>query len=285
MEDENKNQPEENFSDKPEESLRMENEILKLKMQAERGALFGGNMDDLPPEIESQFLKNVQLFEDSFDKAKMITIYECIGKPAYKKADELKPEEVKVEITRIMELLHSKNIILEVLGQYELSLIYEFITEELFREQVRDIEAPGYMHSFIYEEFHPNHKIDIGRTAQDFLDHWFEKGFDENSTEFANQMITAEGKIYTGEEVITKLRNCLDSYQRFTNIKFMGSDTSFEWDENKKCGLGHAEGMFKYDAAIENGETIQIEGPYKLYMINEDGFWRIFYFVFPWFSW
>ena len=38
-------------------------------MQAERNALFGGNMQDLPPEVEAEFLKNVQMFEDSFDKA------------------------------------------------------------------------------------------------------------------------------------------------------------------------------------------------------------------------
>ena len=57
-------------------------------MQAERAAVFGGNMEDLPPEVEAEFLKNVQQFEDSFDNAIPVTIYECIGKPAYKKADE-----------------------------------------------------------------------------------------------------------------------------------------------------------------------------------------------------
>ena len=285
MEEENKKEQEENFNDDPEQNLRIENEILKLKMQAERGALFGGDMKDLPPEVEAEFLKNVQQFEDSFDKASLITIYEYIGQPEYKKAEELMPEEVKVEITRITELMHSKNIILEVLGQYELSVIYKFITEELFQEKIREVNFPGYIHNFIYEEFHPNHNIDIARTAQDFFDHWFEKGFDENNTELASQLITAEGKIFSKEEVIEKLRNCLNSYQRFINIKFKGSETAFEWDEKDGKGLGHAEGMFSYDAEIESGETIHIEGPFKLYMINETGLWQIFYFVFPGFAW
>ena len=285
MEEENKDHHEENFSDKPEESLGIENEVIKLKMQAERGALFGGNMDDLPPEVEAEFLKNVQQFEDSFDKATMITIYEYMGKPAYKSVDELKPEEIKQELEIIMELLHSKNIVLEVLGEYELSVIYKFITNELFLEPIREIQHPGYIHSFIYEEFHPNHKIGIGQTAQEFLNHWFEKKFDESGTEFANQIITAEGQIFSRVEVVTKLRNCLSSYRHFTNIKFKGSDTSFEWDEKESKGMGHAEGMFKYDAEIENGEVINIEGPFKLYMMNDDGYWRIVYFVFPGFSW
>lgn len=285
MEEENKKEREENFNDDPEQNLRIENEILKLKMQAERGALFGGKLEDLPPEVEAEFLKNVRQFEDSFDKARQITIYECIGQPEYKKAEELMPEEVKGEITRIIELMHSKNIILEVLGQYELSVIYKFITEELFQENIREVNFPGYIHNFIYEEFHPNHKIDISRSAQDFLDHWFEKGFDENNTELAGQLITAEGKIFSKEEVIEKLHNCLNSYQRFINVKFKGSDTAFEWDEKEGKGLGHAEGMFSYDAEIESGETIHIEGPFKLYMINETGQWQIFYFVFPGFAW
>jgi len=282
---ENKKEGNENFSDDPGQNLRTENEILKLKMQAERGALFGGKLEELPPEVEAEFLKNVQQFEDSFDKASPITIYECIGQPAFKKAGELKPEEVKDEITRMIELMHSKNIILEVLGEYELSVIYKFIAEELFQEKIREVNFPGYIHSFIYEEFHPNHNIDIGRSAQEFLTHWFEKGFDENNTELAGQLITADGKIFSKKEVIEKLRNCLNSYQRFINIKCKGTDTAFEWDEKEGKGLGHAEAMFSYDAEIESGETIHIEGPFKLYMVNETGLWQIFYFVFPGFAW
>ena len=285
MEEENKKEPEENLNDDPEQNARIENEILKLKMQAERGAFFGGKVEYLPPELEAEFLKNVQQFEDSFDKASEITIYERIGRPEYKKAEELMPEEVKSEITRITELMHSKNIILEVLGEYELSVIYKFITEELFQEKIREVNFPGYIHNFIYEEFHPNHKIDISRSAQEFLNHWFEKGFDENNTELSGQFITAEGRIFSKEEVIEKLRNCLNSYQRFINIKFKGTDTAFEWDEKEGKGLGHAEGMFSYDAEIESGETIHIEGPFKLYMINETGRWQIFYFVYPGFAW
>ena len=285
MEAKNKNEQEDNFNNDPEQDLRIENEILKLKMQAERGAFFGGDMEDLPPEIEAEFLRNIQQFEDSFDKANPITIYECIGQPEYKKAEGLMPEEVKLEITRLIEMMHSKNIVLEVMGQYELSVIYKFITEELFQEKIREVDFPGYIHNFIYEEFHPNHKIDISRSAQEFLNHWFEKGFDENNTELAGRLITPEGKIYSKEYVIVKLLNCLNSYQKFVNIKFKGTDTAFEWDEKEGKGLGHAEGMFSYDAEIESGETIHIEGPFKLYLINETGSWQIFYFIFPGFAW
>ena len=303
-----KNQGEPNFSNYPAENLRFENEFLKLKMQAERGAVFGGNMAELPPGIEALFLKNVQQFEDSFDRAELITINEYIGSPTFKKCQELKPGKVEAELRRLMDLLHAKNIVLEVLGQYDFSIIYRFITEELLFEKIRDVDFPGYIHHFIYEEFYPDHNADIKRTAQEFIDHWFEKSFDEYCGEFAQQLVTAEGKIFSKDEVIRKLNDCIDSYESFTNIGFMACDTSFEWNETEnkdgsdehglndsldtvrdghmaESGMGHAEGMFRYDAVIETGETIHIEGPFKLYLINEDGSWRIFYFVFPGFAW
>ena len=285
MKEENKKPGDEKFSDDPDENLRIENEILKLKMQAERDAVFGGNIEELPPDVEAAFLKNVQQFEESFDNAKPVTIYECIGQPMFKKVDELIPEEVKEELKKILELLHAKNIILDVQGQYELSVIYSFITEELVQQQIREVDFPGYIHSFTYEEFHPNHAIDIGNTAQLFLNHWFKKEFNEEFSPFASQIITADGVIYSTGEVITKIINCLNCYNRFFNIKFGGSDTSFDWNEEEKKGIGHAEGMFSYDAEIEMGETLNFEGPFKLYMTNDDGNWRIFYFVFPGFSW
>ena len=89
MERKDKNQSEENLSDDPQENLRIENEILKLKMQAESGAVFGGGIADLPPEIEAQFLQNIQKFEDAWKNVNYIKVYDYIGKPDYKKEDDL----------------------------------------------------------------------------------------------------------------------------------------------------------------------------------------------------
>jgi hypothetical protein len=63
--------------------------------------------------------------------------------------------------------------------------------------------------------------------------------------------------------------------------KFEGSDTSYEWDDATSKGIAHAEGMFSSEAEIESGETIYLEGPFKLYMSNDDGWWRIFLYYFP----
>ena len=285
MDKEQEMDPRFHFSHDPDEEMSFENEILKLKLQAERGAIFGGNREEIPPEIEQEFLKNVQLFEDSYDKAKMVSVYEYIGKPNYKKLNELEPENVNIELVSILKLMCSKNVVLDVIEEYDPSVIYKFITEELFLAEISDFSLPGYTVNFIYEEFHPNHKADIGNLAQQFIDHWFEKSFDDSCSEFAGELVTPEGKMYGKQEVISKLRNCLECYHTFKNIKFKGSSFHFEWDEVEAKGLGHAEGAFKYVAELGNGQNINIEGPFKLYVANEYGLWKIFYFVFPGFEW
>ena len=88
------------FSSDPEENLRIENELLEIRMAAERGAVFGDNAEDLSPEIEAQFLKNVQQFEHSYDNAMLITVYERVGTPSYKKLEELKAEELTVKFIK-----------------------------------------------------------------------------------------------------------------------------------------------------------------------------------------
>lgn len=54
---------------------------------------------------------------------------------------------------------------------------------------------------FIYEEFHPNHKLDIEDSAKKFLKHWFEKSFDEYSWELNDPFILSDGATISKELV------------------------------------------------------------------------------------
>ncbi len=123
MKEKDKNESDEKFSDNPEENLRIENEVLKLKMQAESGAFFGGNKD-LPPEIENEFLLHVQQFEEAWKDVKYVKVYEIIGKPDFKKADELSGTRIKEELEKLMNLLDEHDMNLDVLGDYEPLIIY-----------------------------------------------------------------------------------------------------------------------------------------------------------------
>jgi hypothetical protein len=284
MEEKDENLPEEKFSDDPQENLRIENEILKLKMKAESGAYFCGS-NKLPPEIENEFLLNVQQLEDAWKDVKYVKVYDLVGKPDFKKARESSDSEVKDGLEKLLHLLNEHNINLAVHGEYEPRIIYRFITEELFEHETDDLQLPGMSKNFIYEEFHPNHKTDIEECARNFLNHWFEKNFDEHSSELNDPFILSDGTIINKEKVLKKMNDVFASFTSFTNCQFTDIETGFEWDEEEKRGIGHAEGGVRYDAVMGNGETIHFEGPFKLYMSSEDYYWGIFYFVFPGFRW
>jgi len=94
MKEEDEIPPEEKFSDNPQENLQIENEILRLKMQAEYGAIFG-RAEYAPPEIENEFLLNVLQFEEAFKNVKYVKVRELIGKPRFKNAQDVSDQENK----------------------------------------------------------------------------------------------------------------------------------------------------------------------------------------------
>lgn len=265
--------------------LRLENDIMKLSMQAQFGAKFSGSDDQLPPEIEHQFLQNVQKFEEAWQDVSYITVYDLLNRPDFKLLENLSPPEIEPELTRIKNLLEEKQISLVVPGQYESSTIYRFITEELFEQETEDIQLPGYVKTFVYEEFHPNHKMDIEGMAQLFLGNWFRKNFDQFSTGFNHEMISDEGKRFSNEEIFARLNNNLAQFRSFSNEKYEILDSSFEWDAAKNTGMAHVEGLIEYNAQTQSGKKIHIAGPFKFYLCNEYGYWNMFYFVFPGFQW
>lgn len=279
---------EEKFSDDPTENMKIENEFLKLKMQAQfgNGVFMGGNNGQIPPEIENEFLKQVMQFEENYAKAEYITLYEKIGKPAYKKTAELKLEEIAFELNKLTTYMEEQNILLDINdGPYDDAVIYKFITEELFAQEVeKEALFEGGNCHFCYEEFHPNDKAEIERNTHEFLQHWFTKEFNEYSTELAYHFITSDGKQIDREAFFKKINMFFDSFITFKNDGYNIDEIKFELYDNES-GMGHAEGALKYDAEMENGEIIQYEGPFKLYMEREDKYWSVMYFVMPGFVW
>jgi hypothetical protein len=276
--------PEETFSEDPNENLHIENEIMKLKMQAESNAFFVTDKD-LPPDIEHMFLKNVQQWEQAYKNVKPIKVYDLIERPEYKTANMLNNEEVVVELDRMTEIMNEHNICLHTEGKYDPRIIYRFITEELFEHETDNMQLPGMTQNFTYEEFHPNHELDIQRRTMDFFEDWFERKFDEYSWELNEVFILPDGRILPKQELLDRIQLVFAAYTSFKNVQFAIAETSFQFDEEKGTGLGHSEGVVKYTALTENGDMVHVEGPFKLYMSHEYSWWNIFYFVFPGFEW
>ncbi|MEJ7588255.1 MAG: hypothetical protein WKI04_11905 [Ferruginibacter sp.] len=175
----------ENFSDDLQENLRIENEFLKIKLKAQYGDAFQmENSEEMPPEIENQFLKSMMAFEDDYANTEYSTVYERIGKPSFKALNEMSAAEVSTALRGFTTLFEKNEIEFHITdGPYPDELIYQFITEELFAVQVEKIPVAGMSSNFIYEEFHPNHKADITKRTHTFLKNWFEKKFTEYKNE------------------------------------------------------------------------------------------------------
>ncbi len=277
----------ENFSDDLQENLRIENEILKIKLRAQFGDAFQmENNADMPPEIENQFLKRMMAFEDEYANAEYVTVYERIGKPAIREVNEMSREELHEALNKLTSILVTNDITLDICdGPYEDELIYRFITEELFSIKVEKVSIAGMECHFIYEEFHPNHKADIVKRTHTFLNNWFKRRFTEYCTELSWHCMNTDGEQMTREDIIEKMNIFFEAFSQFSNDGYNIDNVSFELQEEAKRGMGFAEGVLKYDAVMENGEIIHYMGPYKLYLQMEDDWWSIFYFVMPGFKW
>jgi hypothetical protein len=280
-------QQDDKFSDDPAENMRLENEFLKIKLKAQYGdAFFMESNADLPPEIENQFLKNMIAFEDASADGTSATVYETIGKPDYKPAEELNELELNRELKRMNTILEEHNLALDICdGPYPDLIIYKFITEELFAHEMEMGGIPGMGWNFIYEEFHPNHKVEITKCTHQFLQHWFTRNFDDYATELSSQIITADDKQMSRKDAISKMQLFFDAFKQFKDDGYNIDDVSFEINEETRQGMGFSEGVLKYDALLDKGESIHFEGPYKLYLQMEDKWWDIFSFVMPGFKW
>ena len=149
---------------KTSEELNTENELMKLKMMAEFGGDFVG-AEDIPPDIENQFLKQIISFHKLHDNSKMTTVYKFIGEPEYNHVHDLSDKGIAKELKLLMKTMEKNGIALSVLAQTDKREFYRFITEELFKQEIEDIKVKGWMHQFVYEDFYPNPDYDVRHVA------------------------------------------------------------------------------------------------------------------------
>lgn len=272
-----------------EERLREENELLRMKIQAQFGGMSGA-ASDIPPELENEFLKNVIAFEEQYTKTEYtpVKVSAVLGNPQFRKSEELNDKQFEKEWKRLQDLLEEKGIGVDFIRKRDDRFQYKFITEELFdHETDGGMIMPGMNWNFIYEEFHPDHEKEITDRTMEFLGGWFERDVEKMKYGVVSHFIQPDATILSQDEILGKIQQVFDSYREFEDCKYHIFEVKFELKESaddKLQGIGHCEGMVKYDAILENGERKTIEGPFKLYMTRDYDWWSIFYFVMPGFG-
>lgn len=135
------NENEEKFSDDPQENLKIENELLRLKMQAQFGDSFMMHSENsIPPEIENKFLNRVMAFENNYQKAEFITLGEKLGIDKPKSSEGMTEVEVTEALKNVEDALDKHHIYLDrIYGPYPDKLIYDFIVNELLAKEVEKV--------------------------------------------------------------------------------------------------------------------------------------------------
>lgn len=154
----------EHSEEEEEENLKNENEFLKMKLMLEQGAKFGTMQTggNLPPEIENQFLKNIMAFEKQAAEQKMIKVFDKIKRPIqFKPVNEIPDDAIENAWNELDNYLKNYNIELSVCSPNVSNReLYRFTTEELFNHEMNDMNVPGMMTCFTYDEFYPDHIYD-----------------------------------------------------------------------------------------------------------------------------
>ncbi len=133
-------QPEDDLNS--DEDLRLQNELLKLKMQAELGAEFGGDMSELPPEIERQVLEQVMRFHEAQAMGEVRTVGQQMGREDWPGAYSFSSaSELAAAWDDLQKALTVQRIHVSFLAEYPLALKWDFVTQELMKKETISLGA------------------------------------------------------------------------------------------------------------------------------------------------
>ena len=109
---------------------------------------------ELSEEDDDEFIHQVKEFEKVHTNAKMVNIYNLIGKPKFKEFTVLDKSVIKEELEKIFLHLDKFNIVVYFHNDYPEREKYRFITEEVFKE-VAEYDKKHNHITFVYEDYHP----------------------------------------------------------------------------------------------------------------------------------
>jgi hypothetical protein len=259
-----------------EDKLKAENDFLKMKIMLEQGADFHKNDDenDLSPEVENEFLKNIVEFEKQFESHKTISVFDKIGRPQhFKPANEIADEDIEEAWKNLSEYMEEYGVDLSACSpKVTARELYRFTTEELFKHETDDINIPGMMSGFIYDEFHPDPEYDNMRAAiDDCIKPIVEKDPFEWMHHFRNENIRLNDHYPLTKD---DFKNIINRFKdSFTEIELINLSEALCEIIDKTCnikGKYSAKGKFDNDEILWNGNWVV-----EFELDEEFGYWYI----------
>ena len=259
-----------------EEKLKAENEFLKMKLMLEKGASFSSMEaeSELSPQIENQFLNYIAEFEKQSQNQKYITVFDKIEKPThFKPVAEIPDGEIGTAWKQLSEYLNKYQISLDVCSpNISTGELYRFTTEELFKHEMDDMNIPGMMHGFIYDEFHPDPVYENTKAAtEDCINYILEKRPIEWTHHFRKENLRLNQHFPL----------TIDQFKDIVNqFKLAYDDLEINEIASSHCVVDDKDslvsGTYKVTATVVK-ETIILSGQWKVIfeLDKELGYWNI----------
>jgi hypothetical protein len=149
------------------------NEQKKRDLEDRYGARFSPTVDGLPPDAEGDWLDYIAEFERQYAANGQTTVRAFLGNPEVRPLTTVPPEELPAATNALMELLSENNVDVHFDREVSDAEVYRFITEELFNEKMDNIRIEEMMHTFVYDEFHPDEDSNARREAEKLLNALF----------------------------------------------------------------------------------------------------------------
>lgn len=259
------------------EMIKAENAILRLRLKLEHG-VETGEMSALPLDVENQWLKSVYAFEQQYKNSKKTKVYDYLGRPQFVKAELLTQELITQELKRLEVIMENNGIRLDCLGSYDDEKIYRFITEELFEHPMNDMRIPDMTLHFTYEEFHPNHELDLERDSADFIAAVYSREWDDefDAIKIA-PTVRFRGKIYTNPEVSSIIQAFQEAHAPLKVTHLSIGKMSIAEDLSK----AKVSTSLRIAGKMKTGDPACYDGKGFLEFERPDKFWRIAEFDLP----
>jgi len=247
------------------------NDAKKRRLEERYGGRFSSTGPDLPPEVEAEWLDNIEEFERQFEAAGQTTVGKYAGDPVLKRIDQIGPADIDEELDRLVEILASNNIEVHFDGSVPPPERYRFITEELLKEEMDDIRVEGMTQHFIYEEFHPSAKLDAELEAEMFIRELLSHEAESRLLPFSNQELYGpEGAPVSPEWMLERV----EAFRSTVGV-FLEKE------------IGKAEGKIENEYATveipvkweglkaETMEPVEMEGRARVRLRREDEQWCV----------
>ncbi len=255
------------------EKLRAENQFLKMKLALERGMVtFNVEQADLSPNIENMFLKKIIEFEKQFDQRKTIRLYDKIGRPQqFPEAALMSDDSIGDAYFKLQEYLAANGVHFSVYNpRITIRELYRFVTEELFELETEDINIPGMIVGYVYDDFYPDPVFENGTIARDeILAEIFSKDEISEGWNISSMYFRFNGVNMT-PEILTKKIHHFKS--RFTTITLKNCEIEEGAINGDECMIS---GRFQAVARADQ-QIFRYNNIFRVqFTLEESGFWMI----------